>query len=226
VGVLALQGDVPEHRAILARVRPEPRVELVRTPEALARVDAMLLPGGESTTIARLLRLAGLWEPLRRRLGEGLPALATCAGLIVLARSLEPTPGGHDPETLGALDARVRRNDYGRQRDSFEAPVRIRGVGGAAFPGVFIRAPRILELGPSATPIAHRGEEVVGVRTGRVWGLTFHPELSGDPRVHARFLAETLGGKSLRPRSVQRAKSTASPKRPRSKSAPKRTATQ
>jgi len=188
VGVLALQGDVPEHLAALAAVVPGDDILAVRNPGELGRVGALFLPGGESTTIARLLVQAGLWNPLGDRLRTGLPVLATCAGLILLARELSPGASGIDPPTLGILDVQVRRNDYGAQRESFEAPVRIEGLGGGPFPGVFIRSPRILSIGPDATPIAWRGDEVVGVRAGVVWGLTFHPELSGDSRVHRRFL--------------------------------------
>ncbi|HLM90670.1 MAG TPA: pyridoxal 5'-phosphate synthase glutaminase subunit PdxT [Thermoplasmata archaeon] len=188
VGVLALQGDVPEHFRTVGGVLPEGSVVLVRRPDQLAELDALFLPGGESTTIARLLAEARLWEPLRVRLGEGLPVLGTCAGLILLARDLAPSPGGLDPPTLGILDVRVRRNDYGAQRESFEAPVRVADLRGAPFPGVFIRAPRILAVGPGAEAIAWLGNEVVGVRAGSVWGLTFHPELAGDLRVHRRFL--------------------------------------
>jgi pyridoxal 5'-phosphate synthase pdxT subunit len=188
VGVLALQGDVPEHERALQVVLPEHDVRLVRTVADLHAVDALFLPGGESTTIARLLEASRIWEALRRRLSEGFPVLATCAGLILLARELEPGPSGRDPPTLGVLDVKVRRNDYGRQRESFEAPVRVDGLGAPPFPGVFIRAPRILEVGPGAQPFAFRGSEVVGVRAGAVWGLTFHPELSGDARLHRAFL--------------------------------------
>ncbi len=193
VGVLALQGDVPEHRKALAALLPPGSVELVRRPAELERVEALFLPGGESTTIARLLEAAGLWSVLARRISEGFPVLATCAGLILLARAIEPGPGGRDPPTLGALDVVVRRNDYGRQRESFEAPVRVQGIAGGPFPGVFIRAPRILEVGPQVSRFAYRGPEVVGVRKGSIWGLTFHPELSADPRIHRAFLSATLG---------------------------------
>jgi len=188
VGVLALQGDVPEHFRALRRIVPERRIVWVRRPEDLAGVDALFLPGGESTTIADLLVTTGLWGPLKARLDRGLAVLATCAGLIVLAREMEASPGGRDPPTFGALDIRVRRNDYGRQRESFEAPVRVEGLTGPPFPGVFIRAPRILALGPSATAIAWREEEIVGVRQGPLWGLTFHPELTDDLRLHRAFL--------------------------------------
>jgi pyridoxal 5'-phosphate synthase pdxT subunit len=190
VGVLALQGDVPEHLAALARLGGRKPPRPVRRPGDLAQVDALFLPGGESTTIARLLHASGLWEPLGARLSEGLPVLATCAGLIVLARKLERSPSGPNPPTLRWLDVTVRRNDYGSQRESFEDAVVVEGIAPPPFPGVFIRAPRILEVGPKAKAFAHRGGEVVGVREGAVWGLTFHPELSNDPRLHERFLEE------------------------------------
>ncbi|MGA8664585.1 MAG: pyridoxal 5'-phosphate synthase glutaminase subunit PdxT [Thermoplasmata archaeon] len=188
VGVLALQGDVPEHLRTVGGLLPEGSVVPVRRPEQLADLQALFLPGGESTTIARLLADAGLWEPLRVRLAGGFPVLGTCAGLILLARDLAPSPGGIDPPTFGILDVRVRRNDYGAQRESFEAPVRVTDLKGPLFPGVFIRAPRILSVGADAEAIAWRDHEVVGVRAGPVWGLTFHPELAGDLRIHRRFL--------------------------------------
>jgi len=189
VGVLALQGDVPEHAAALAELIPRAAVRHVRGPADLDAVDGLLLPGGESTTMSRLLQSEGLDRALVRRARDGLPILATCAGLILAARSLEPSPSGRDPEPLGLLDVRVRRNDYGRQRESFEAPVTVEGLAGGPFPGVFIRAPRILGLGSGAHPIARREEEVVGVRTGMIWGLAFHPELAHDPRLLRQFLA-------------------------------------
>lgn len=192
VGVLALQGDVPEHVAALDRLLPPGSVVPVRRVGDLAGVVALFLPGGESTTIGRLLTSTGIGPALVGRVRDGFPVLATCAGLILLARELEPSPGGRDPTPLGVLDVKVRRNDYGSQRESFEGPVRVDGLD-RPFPGVFIRAPRILEVGASASAVARRGDEVVGVKQGSVWGLTFHPELSGDGRVHARFLAETLG---------------------------------
>ena len=189
VGVLALQGDVPEHLRTLARLAPRARVVSVRRPGDLVGLDALFLPGGESTTIARLLRGAGLWNPLAEIVRGGLAVLATCAGLILLARELEPSGAGRNPPTFGLIDVRMRRNDYGAQRESFEGPVRIEGLTGPSFPGVFIRAPRIVEVGPGATPFAWHEREVVGVRAGRIWGTTFHPELSGAPRLHRRFLA-------------------------------------
>ncbi len=188
VGVLALQGDVPEHLKALAGVVRSGTVTAVRAPDDLARVNALFMPGGESTTIARLLLESRLWEPLQARLRAGLPALATCAGLILLARTLVHGGPGASPPTFGLVDVEVRRNGYGSQRESFEGPVRVEGLAGGAFPGVFIRAPRILAVGPGARPIAWYGSEVVGVRFGAIWALTFHPELSGDLRLHRLFL--------------------------------------
>ncbi len=190
IGVLALQGDVPEHLGAVARVVGAGHACAVRRADDLADVDALVLPGGESTTIAALLEKTGLWSALSERLARGFPGLGTCAGLILLARELEPSPGGRDPPTLKALDVRVHRNEYGSQRESFEAPVTVDGLRGAPFPGVFIRAPRIVAIGPRARILARRGEEVVGVQEGRVWGLTFHPELSGDLRLLERFVAQ------------------------------------
>ncbi len=204
-GVLALQGDVPEHLRALADVVPAHDLVAVRGPGDLAEVGALFLPGGESTTIVRLLQQNGLWHPLGERLRAGLPVLATCAGLIVLARALAPGPSGTDPPTLEFLDVTVRRNDYGAQRESFEAAVRVEGLAGAPFPGVFIRAPRILEVGAAARPIAWWGEQVVGIRQGSVWGLTFHPELSPDRRLHRLFLESAAGAPT--PRGTRRPRS-------------------
>jgi pyridoxal 5'-phosphate synthase pdxT subunit len=188
VGVLALQGDVPEHLATLRSVLPGEEVLPVRTPAEFTGVEALFMPGGESTTIARLLVQSGLWNPLQGRIKGGLPVLATCAGLILLARELVPGLAGMDPPTFGLLDVQVRRNDYGSQGESFEAPVHVEGLSGGPFPGVFIRSPRIHSVGSEATAFAWRGGEVVGVRAGVVWGLAFHPELSGDPRLHHMFI--------------------------------------
>jgi 5'-phosphate synthase pdxT subunit len=192
VGVLALQGDVPEHLSALAQVVPEKSLAPVRRPVDLEDLDALFLPGGESTTIARLLAESGVWTALAHRLAEGFPVLGTCAGLILLARDLAPSVAGRDPPTFGVLDVRVRRNDYGTQRESFEAPIQVDGLGSRSFPGVFIRSPRILGVGPDAKPLAWFGDQIVGVRAGPVWGLAFHPELAGDPRVHRAFLRATV----------------------------------
>ncbi len=218
VGVLALQGDVPEHVAALSALLPPGSVVPVRSVADLRGIVGLFLPGGESTTIGRLLTETGLAPALTERIADGFPVLATCAGLILLAHELEPSPGGRDPTTLGVLDVKVRRNDYGSQRESFEGPVEVEGLA-RPFPGVFIRAPRILSVGPGASVLARRGEEVVGVRQGHLWGLTFHPELSGDPRIHSLFLSESLG--FAQPRSTKTTSSAAA-----SRTMPARTASQ
>ena len=207
IGVLALQGDVPEHLAALGALRRGDDIVAVRTPAALEQVGALFMPGGESTTIARLLVQGGLWNPLHERVKRGLPILATCAGLILLARELVPGMSGMDPPTFGVLDVQVRRNDYGSQGESFEAPIRVEGLEGDPFPGVFIRSPRIHSVGPEVTAFAWRGSEVVGVRAGSIWGLCFHPELSGDPRLHQMFLDQARAARSVPIAAAKRTRS-------------------
>lgn len=187
VGVLAVQGDVEAHRRMCRRAFDAEAVE-VRTPRDLAAVDALVLPGGESTTISKGLARTGLDHALRERLQAGLPALGTCAGAILLSRRVE---NGTVP-TLGALDATAVRNAYGTQVDSFAQP-----LDPGAHPAVeglravFIRAPRLQDLGPGVEVLARVGGAPVLVRQGRVLAATFHPELGDDPRVH-RLLAGTL----------------------------------
>jgi 5'-phosphate synthase pdxT subunit len=184
VGVLALQGAFREQvETIEALGAP---ASLVKTPEQLAGVDAIVLPGGESTTVDKLLDSSGLRTPLRDALRDGMPALAVCAGLIVLSREI--VDGRPDQQPLGAVDVTVRRNGYGRQRESFEAALTVAGVGGGPFPGVFIRAPVIERVGSGVEVLAeHDGRAVLG-RDGNVLFATFHPELAGDLRVHQLFL--------------------------------------
>ena len=187
-GILALQGAFREHRELLETLGVE-ALE-VRTPAELGGIDALILPGGESTTISRLLVTSGLRDPLLERLRDGLPAFGTCAGLIVLAR--EVLDGRPDQEPLHALDATVRRNAYGSQVQSFEVDLRVSGMAGGPFRGVFIRAPVIASTGPRVEVLAeHEGRPVL-VRDGVVWACTFHPELAGDFRVHQRFLHEVM----------------------------------
>lgn len=185
-GVLALQGAFREHREVLDALAVE-AVE-VRTPEHLGGIDALFLPGGESTTITKLLDTSGLREPLRAALDDGLPAFGTCAGLILLARVV--LDGRPDQVPLGAIDVTVRRNAYGRQRESFEADLAVDGLTGRPFPGVFIRAPAIEAAGPSVRVLAEHEGRAVLAREGGVWVSAFHPELSGDLRLHQRFLQE------------------------------------
>ena len=186
-GVLALQGAFREHREVLDALGLD-AVE-VRTPEQLSGIDALFLPGGESTTITKLLQSSGLVEPLRAALSDGLPVFGTCAGLIVLASGRRDQHGAVDEPLFGVLDVTVLRNGYGTQLDSFEAPLRIRGIEGT-FPGVFIRAPVIESVAEGVEVQATHDGTPVLVRQGRVWAATFHPELSGDLRLHQRFLQE------------------------------------
>jgi len=182
VGVLALQGAFKEHERALQAIGA--RTRLVRLPAELDDLDALVIPGGESTTMTILMERMGLWEPVRKVLSEGLPALATCAGMIVLARDI--TDGVNGQHGFGLLDIAVRRNGYGRQVHSFEAPVRVEGLD-HEFPGVFIRAPFVEDTG-TADVYAVQDDQPVGVRQGRLTALCFHPELSGDLRLHREFV--------------------------------------
>lgn len=185
VGVLALQGAFREHAEVLDALSVE--VVRVKTPEHLGAVDALIIPGGESTTIGHLLRTSALLEPLGERLASGMPTLGTCAGMILLAA--EVLDGRDDQPVLGAIDLSVRRNAYGRQRESFESALTIEGLRGT-FPGVFIRAPVVERVGSGVDVLAERGGRPVMARQGAVTVCAFHPELSGDLRVHERFLQE------------------------------------
>jgi len=184
IGVLALQGAFREQVETLEALGAD--TALVKTPQQLSGIDGIVLPGGESTTVDKLLDSSGLRAPLREALRDGMPALAVCAGLIVLAG--EVVDGRADQQPLGAIDVTVRRNGYGRQRESFEADLAVRGLAGEAFPGIFIRAPVVERVGPGVEVLAeYDGTPVLG-RDGTVLFATFHPELAGDLRVHQLFL--------------------------------------
>jgi 5'-phosphate synthase pdxT subunit len=158
---------------------------VVRSAEDLEHLDGIVLPGGESTTMTMLMERVGLLEPLRAAIADGLATLATCAGMIVLAR--EVTDGMPEQQGMGLLDIAVRRNGYGRQVDSFEASLDVTGLGGKPFPGVFIRAPLVESTG-SAEVIAQHNGHPVAVRQGRIVALCFHPELTSDLRLHREFV--------------------------------------
>lgn len=185
VGVLALQGDVDEHASALADCGAH--VIEVRSPGHLSGLDGIVLPGGESTAISKLLDGAGLFEPLAERLAEGMPAFGTCAGMILLAA--EVVDGRPDQRSLGAIDIAVRRNAFGRQRQSFEARLEVTGVGGGrSFDAVFIRAPAVERVGPAVEVLAVVDDRPVLCRQGPVLVAAFHPELSVDTRLHRLFL--------------------------------------
>ena len=185
IGVLALQGGFAAHCTILAGLGAE--VSEVRTAGQLASVDALVMPGGESTTMSMLLERSGLLEPLAERLDAGMAVFGTCAGMILLAR--EVVDGRDDQHTLGALDITVRRNAYGTQIESFEADIDVDGLAGA-FGAVFIRAPSVERTGGDVEVLARHEGRAVLCRSGAVTVAAFHPELSDDPRIHARFLAD------------------------------------
>jgi 5'-phosphate synthase pdxT subunit len=186
IGVLALQGGFRPQVEALSALGAD--AFEVRVPRELAGADALVLPGGESTTVGRLLSTSGLLDPLRERLAGGLPVLGTCAGLILLAS--EVLDGRPDQVVLGAIDVTARRNAHGRQNDSFEAPLEITGLAGGAFPGVFIRAPGIERVGDDVEVLARLSSgEPVSARQGPVWVCAFHPELAGDLRFHQHFLS-------------------------------------
>ncbi|WP_304554480.1 pyridoxal 5'-phosphate synthase glutaminase subunit PdxT [Blastococcus sp. TF02A-30] len=185
VGVLALQGDVREHLAALqaggARAVP------VRRAEELAAVDGLVLPGGESTTIAKLADRFGLLDPLRDAVRSGLPVYGSCAGMVLLADRLLDAAAGQ--RTVGGLDVTVRRNAFGRQVDSFETEVPVDGLAGGPVRGVFIRAPWVEECGADVQVLARTADgRAVAVRQGRLLATSFHPELTGDRRLHAAFV--------------------------------------
>jgi 5'-phosphate synthase pdxT subunit len=186
VGVLALQGDVSEHRNVLEALGAQ--VVEVRDPQDLAGVDAMVIPGGESTTMSKLMVSSGLVEPIAAAISDGMPVLGTCAGMILLARQV--MDGRDDQVLFGAIDIAVRRNAFGRQVASFETDVEVAGVGGGPFHAVFIRAPLVEQVGPEVEVLGalDDGTPVV-CRQGKVVACSFHPELTGDDRLHAMVLS-------------------------------------
>ncbi|MBP15955.1 MAG: pyridoxal 5'-phosphate synthase glutaminase subunit PdxT [Acidimicrobiaceae bacterium] len=183
VGVLALQGAFASHAAMLGEAGATP-VEVRRAHE-LAEVDALVMPGGESTTMSMLLDIAELSEPLAGRLADGMPVFGTCAGMILLA--VEVLDGRSDQRSMGAIDLDVRRNGYGRQVDSFETELAVEGFDDT-FHGVFIRSPVVERIGPDVEVLAEVEGRPVLCRQGNVLVASFHPELAGDVRIHRRFL--------------------------------------
>ena len=188
VGVLALQGDFEAHVRMLRELGAD--AFEVRTPAELEGLDALVMPGGESTTMSLLLESSGLFDAIAKRLADGLPVLGTCAGMILLAA--EVVDGRPDQRSFGAIDLTVRRNAYGRQVDSFETDLDIPEVGTEPFHAVFIRAPGVERVGPEVEVLAELDGHPVLARQGPVTVAAFHPELSGDLRIHGRFLQEVI----------------------------------
>ncbi|MBO0776501.1 MAG: pyridoxal 5'-phosphate synthase glutaminase subunit PdxT [Actinobacteria bacterium] len=189
VGVLALQGDVPEHLRMLAEAGARPVA--VRRPEELESINGLVIPGGESTTIWKLAGIFELADPVRKRISGGLPVFGSCAGMIMLADRLLDGVGGQ--ETFGGIDMTVRRNAFGRQVDSFESDIAMRGIaeaGARPLRAVFIRAPWVEETGSQVEVLGTdpRTGRIVAVRQGPLLATSFHPELTGDVRVHRLFV--------------------------------------
>ncbi|MEU6117619.1 pyridoxal 5'-phosphate synthase glutaminase subunit PdxT [Streptomyces sp. NPDC047117] len=184
IGVLALQGDVREHLTALATADALARP--VRRAEELDGIDGLVIPGGESTTMSKLAGIFGMLEPLRAFIRAGKPVYGTCAGMIMVAEKI--LDGRDDQETFGGVDMIVRRNAFGRQNESFEAAVDVAGIDGGPVEGVFIRAPWVESVGAEVEVLAEHGGHMVAVRHGNVLATSFHPELTGDHRVHAFFV--------------------------------------
>jgi 5'-phosphate synthase pdxT subunit len=188
IGILAVQGDVREHAAALSALGAD--VVTVRRPEEVDRIDALVIPGGESTVMDKLVRAFGLQEPLRKRLADGMPAYGSCAGMIMLADRIADARA--DQETLGGIDMTVRRNAFGRQVDSFETELDYAGFDDRLH-AVFIRAPWVEEVGAGVEVLARVGDgpaagRIVAVRQGNLMATSFHPEVGGDRRIHAEFV--------------------------------------
>ncbi|HET7627731.1 MAG TPA: pyridoxal 5'-phosphate synthase glutaminase subunit PdxT [Bacillales bacterium] len=181
IGVLGLQGAVPEHVKALEACGAETIV--VKRVEQLEEIDGLVMPGGESTTMRRLMDKYGFIEPLKGFSEEGKPIFGTCAGLILLAKEIE----GHSGVHLGLMDMKVKRNAFGRQRESFEAELLVKGLEGS-FTGVFIRAPYILEVGESVEVLSKHEDKIVAARQERLLTCAFHPELAEDSRFHGLFV--------------------------------------
>lgn len=202
IGVLAVQGDVREHVDVLRSLDVD--VVTIRRPQEVARIDGLIIPGGESTTMDKLVRAFALDDPLRERLASGMPAYGSCAGMIMLADRIEG--GRADQQTLGGLDITVRRNAFGRQVDSFEADLHIRELGPEPMRAVFIRAPWVEAVGPHASVLARveagpASGAVVAVRQGNLLATSFHPEVTRDHRIHQLFVRMVEGRPVLSPDS-------------------------
>ncbi len=182
VGLLAMQGAYKRHGEVFSALRV-PTLE-VRTREELKEVQALVIPGGESTSMYKLLQKSGLWESLGERIESGMPVMATCAGIILLAGEIT----NFRQPILGALDISVERNAYGRQTDSFEMELKIKSLGEQSFPGIFIRAPKITRSGANVEVLAEIEKSPVLIRERNIMAATFHPELTDDMRIHELFI--------------------------------------
>jgi 5'-phosphate synthase pdxT subunit len=184
IGVLALQGDVAEHIASLGDCGVI--ASGVRSKQEIQSIDALVIPGGESTTIAKLAKAFGVFDLIKSRIASGMPTYGSCAGMILIADQI--LDGGVDQEGFGGIDAQVRRNAFGRQVDSFETDLTFAGISGAAFRAVFIRAPWVESVGTQVEVLASFNGHPVAIRQGHLLATSFHPELTGDNRIHRLFV--------------------------------------
>ena len=187
IGVLALQGDVAEHIASLGDCGVI--ASGVRSKQEIQSIDALVIPGGESTTIAKLAKAFGVFDLIKSRIASGMPTYGSCAGMILIADQI--LDGGVDQEGFGGINAQVRRNAFGRQVDSFETDLSFAGISGAAFRAVFIRAPWVESVGTQVEVLASFNGHPVAIRQGHLLATSFHPELTGDNRIH-RFFVDQL----------------------------------
>jgi pyridoxal 5'-phosphate synthase pdxT subunit len=190
IGILALQGDFEAHRKTMSD-RLGIRTQMVRSADEMEQVDGLILPGGESTTIGKLMERHGVDTAVQKRVAEGMPVYGTCAGLILMAKTID----GSDQHRLGLMDVTVTRNAFGRQLDSFEADIPVPQIGDEPVRGVFIRAPYVSEAGPEVEVLGEYDGRVVAVRQGHLLGSAFHPELTDDPRMHEYFARMVKGAK-------------------------------
>lgn len=197
IGVLGFQGDIEENvaatRQALDELKVTGRVQLVRYAEDMEKIDALILPGGESTVQSTLAAIQRSLPVLKKRIAEGMPVLGTCAGMIMLSkRVFDRVIGETKQKTIGNLDIVIERNAFGRQNDSFETDLKIDMLGKGAFRGVFIRAPAVAETGKDVEVVARHAGKVVAVKQKNIIGTSFHPELSGDARMHKHIVKMAL----------------------------------
>ncbi|MEW5839575.1 pyridoxal 5'-phosphate synthase glutaminase subunit PdxT [Nitrososphaera sp.] len=197
IGVLGFQGDIEENVAAakqaLSELKVKGKVELVRYPEEMERIDGLILPGGESTVQSSLAAIQHSLPVLKKRISEGMPVLGTCAGMIMLSKKVfDRVVGETKQKTIGSLDIVVERNAFGRQNDSFESDLEIDSLGKGPFRGVFIRAPAVSEAGKDVQIIARHANRIVAVRQKNIIGTAFHPELAGDARMHRQLVKMIL----------------------------------
>ncbi|MGH9922192.1 MAG: pyridoxal 5'-phosphate synthase glutaminase subunit PdxT [Nitrososphaerales archaeon] len=197
IGVLGFQGDIEENvsatKQAMHEMQVDGNVEPVRYPEEIEKVDGLVLPGGESTVISTLAAIQRSLPVIKKRISEGMPVLGTCAGMIILSkRAYDRVVGDTKQKLIGNLDVVIERNAFGRQNESFEADLSINALGKDPFKGVFIRAPAVTEVGKDVEVITKLNNRIVGVRQKNIIGTSFHPELSGDTRMHRHFVKMVL----------------------------------